>query len=315
VRRLGLIALAATSCVTADPSVSEIEALAQALTEAEADFRPHRQMAEDGRATPILGRQCSEGMARDFRPDLPDAVASTWLALGEFFALVVETVPPLVEAAEAQPDQEGEKHRVMWVSDALGVENAGGMISLRRRRARPRGLLVRERLDTTDLWRRDPVGQTTAYFDGWIEYGAADSPDLPQEAARAKGWAQVWRPPPEPMPFLVGAQVDFLLLDYGGDEIRVTGHFVSPCYGQVRVDGSLAVRRGCPAAPASRLQRFTFEHGKRTLVLEQDDAPCDGCAWWSHDGGEPVRFCPELWQAPDEAGSASTERVEIRGPT
>lgn len=285
--------------------------MARSESTAHADFSPPREMAEDGRSHPILGRSCSEGMARAFRPDDAEAVAALWIASSDFLELIVTTVPALVDAAERDdvPEQGDSKHRVLRVADVIDGDEAGGMIAVRRRKARGKGVKNRERLDTEDLWLKDPLTRSTAYFDGRIEYGAADDvadPTIPEEGVRVRGWSQVYRAPPADHAFLMGAQVDLVILYYGGSKVELDGAFESPCYGMVRIEGTVGGNAQCPAKPASHLGQITFRHGSRSLTLGQDDDPCDDCVWWSFDGGEPVRLCPDMWKPVETGSEAST---------
>jgi len=265
----------------------------------QSDFRPIRQMEENGRNTPAVARRCTPGMQVRFDPSSSIYVATIWGATSEFVSFVVEVVPRLLDLAEQQPEQSKRKNRFMTANELVvnGAE-LGGIIELKRRRSRPRGLLVRETLFTDDLWMRNPATGNVVYFDGRVDYGAADLRDFTDAMARVSGWFEVHRVEPDQGRDLLGADVVILLEALKGERVAVEGSIDTACGGKLVISAVLRYGR-CQAGPASVIESVRLRRGPRTLDLRADELDCDECVLRAADGEPWERFCPSTWSSDD----------------
>lgn len=278
------------------------------------DFSPIRQMADNGRATPAVSRRCEPGMAPRFDPASEAYVVSTWRATSELMSFLVTVVPTLLDVAEQRPDQMQERDRHLLASELpIDAAELGGILQLRRRPSRPAGVLVRETLFTDDLWMRDVHTRSVVYFDGRIDYGAADSPLLPAATARVAGWAEVHRLEAEPPRYLVGADVKLRLETEADGRVAVDGILDAACGGRMQLQAKLRYDGPCSKSPASVVDVVRFEQRGRTLELRGAGATCDACLDVSLDGAEPTRLCPRAWAPPDGPPQSSTLTTTSRG--
>lgn len=273
----------------------------------DADFRPIRQLEEGGRATPKVARRCEPGMAPSFAPEDPNYVALLWRASSEFFDFVIAVVPRLLDRAEALADQKGRDHRYVIAAE-LEIPDAelGGIIELRRRRT-GKNILVREKAFTDDLWMRNGATQSVVQFDGRLHYAASQSTARAGRGVRARGWAEVHRLGVGDPEYQVGAEVD-LVLRARSDEpgVHVEGVIDVACARAITIEGRLRFRDGAATQPAEMVDRVELRQRTRSLVLEQDDDPRDGCLRVSVDGGPPSRACPAAWTP--SKGAVTAER-------
>ena len=105
----------------------------------------------------------------------------------------------------------------------------------------------------------------------------------------------------------MGAEVDLTLKATDEPErVAVAGVIDAACARQIEVAGQIRVGA---AHPAGMVHRVALQQRARSLLLEQDGAPEDGCLQVSVDGGAPTRACPEAW-APESTATRFTRDEE-----
>lgn len=284
------------------------EALPRSATVDDPDFRPERQMAENGRLQPRSARRCAEGMVDRFDPTDPDFVAFSWRAAGEFFHFVHAVLPALVDFASTDPKQASLRTKYRMAADIEAPNlKLGGVLRVERRRLGS-GMVAHQVLYTDDLWVRNQTTRTNIAFDGRIEWGLADSPERSGIGALLDGWVEVRREDPS-RGFVLAAEVQDLLFESTqSDEIQVRGRYRTACGRRTDVVAKLRKPAACPPTPASVLLELSVQRKNRGYRLQQDADPCDGCVNLSVDDSEEVRrFCPSVWSGPGAAFTSVDE--------
>lgn len=258
------------------------------------DFRPLRQMAENGRAVPAASRRCRPGRGPQLDPDDPSQLVETWRSTSELLHFVIVVVPGLFDVAERRPDQRSQRTRYVTAADLeIPGVRLGGFIKLRHRELRRE--LVRETLITSDLWSHDLKSGTVVYFDGRIDYGGSVLDGRPDAVARVNGWAEVHDREAGSHGRASGVDVKLKLSNHADGRVLARGKLDLACGGPIVLTAALDFER-CPVTPGSVIESVLLERGSRQIALVQDEVPCDACLWWSKDAeAPPRRWCPEGW--------------------